>query len=255
MNHAAPRLSLDRIAEAAAVIDPLFRDSPQLECEPLSRALGAGLVLKVETLNPIRSFKGRGAHYYVRRLADRTPLVVPSAGNFGQGLAHAARVRGIPITVFAAETANPLKVARMRAMAATVVLAGDDFDAAKALAKDEADRQGLRFIEDSRDPEPTEGAGTMALEWLSFPERLDALFIPLGNGAMLAGMATVIKARLPQTAVIAVAATGAPAMVESLQSGQRVIHERIETIADGIGVRIPVPEALTDLAGLVDEFV
>ncbi|MDQ3225405.1 MAG: pyridoxal-phosphate dependent enzyme, partial [Chloroflexota bacterium] len=169
--------------------------------------------------------------------------------------AYACRNRGVPLTVYAAETANPLKIARMRAMAARVILAGQDFDAAKGLAREHAAREGIRFVEDSRDPEPTEGAGTMALEWLDFAERLDAMLIPLGNGAMLAGMATVLEAKLPETTVIAVGAEGAPAMIESLQSGRMVTHERIDTIADGIGVRLPVKEALDDLRGLVDEMI
>ena len=114
MTTPASRVSLAHIEEAAAVIDPLVRDSPQLLFDPLSRDLGARVVLKVETLNPIRSFKGRGADYFVHRLPDRAPLVAPSAGNFGQGLAYAARKRGIALTVFAAESANPLKLAHAR---------------------------------------------------------------------------------------------------------------------------------------------
>ena len=142
----------------------------------------------------------------------------------------------------------------MRALGAEVI-GGEDFDAAKGIARAEAARRGVRFVEDSRDPEPTEGAGTIGLEWLEFPERLDALLVALGNGAMLAGIATVIKGRMPGTRVIAVGATGAPAMVESLRCGRMVTHERIATIADGIGVRVPVPEAPADLAGLVDDFI
>jgi threonine dehydratase len=249
------RISIERIEAAARAIDPVFLHSPQWVCEPLADEIGVRVALKAETLNPIRSFKGRGADWLVQNLPRGSSLMCASAGNFGQAMAYACRARGVPLTVYAAVAANPLKIARMRAMGARVVLDGEDFDAAKALAKEEAARQGVRFVEDSRDPEPTEGAGTMALEWLDFPERLDALFIPLGNGAMLAGMATVARACMPETAIIAVAATGAPAMVESLRSGQRVIHERIDTIADGIGVRIPVPEALSDLEGLVDQFV
>lgn len=251
----ARRITLERIEAAGAAIDPVFLRTPQWVCEPLGDELGVRVALKAETLNPIRSFKGRGADWLVQNLPAGAALMCASAGNFGQAMAYACRARGVPLTVYAAETANPLKIARMRAMGATVVLAGDDFDAAKALGKAAAAEQGIRFVEDSRDPEPTEGAGTMGLEWLAFPERLDALFVPLGNGAMLAGVATVVKARMPGTAVVAVAASGAPAMVESLQSGTLVTHERIETIADGIGIRVPVPEALADLEGLVDEFV
>ena len=249
------RITLPRIEAAAASIDPVFRNTPQWVCEPLADELGVRVVLKAEVLNPIRSFKGRGADWLVQNLPAGAAIMCASAGNFGQAMAYAGRAHRVPVTVYAAETANPLKIERMRALGATVVLAGDDFDATKAIGRAEAARRGVRFIEDSRDPEPTEGAGTMALELATFPERLDALFVPLGNGALLAGLATVARALMPQTRVVAVAASGAPAMVESLRSGTLVTHERVDTIADGIGVRIPVPEALQNLAGLVDECV
>jgi threonine dehydratase len=251
----ARRITLERIEAAARVIDPVFLNTPQWVCEPLGEELGARVVLKAETLNPIRSFKGRGADWLVHNLPVGVALMCASAGNFGQAMAYACRARHVPLTVYAAEQANPLKISRMRAMGARVVLAGEDFDAAKALARETAAREGARFVEDSRDPEPTEGAGTIALELLAFPERLDALLVPLGNGALLAGIATVIRALHPETKVVAVGASGAPAMVESLRSGRMVSYDRIDTIADGIGVRVPVPEALDDLQGLVDDLI
>jgi threonine dehydratase len=251
----APRITLDRIEAAARAIDPVFLHTPQWVCEPLGEELGARVALKAETLNPIRSFKGRGADWLVRNLPPGAALMCASAGNFGQAMAYTCRARGVPLTVYAAEQANPLKIARMRAMGTRVVLAGEDFDAAKALARQQAAREGARFVEDGRDPEPSEGAGTIALEWLAFPERLDALLVPIGNGALLAGIATVLQARRPETRVVAVGATGAPAMIESLRSGRTISHDRIDTIADGIGVRVPVPEALDDLHELVDELL
>ena len=251
----ARRITLERIEAAARAIDPVFLHTPQWVSEPLAEEFGARVALKAETLNPIRSFKGRGADWLVQNLPFGVTLMCASAGNFGQAMAYACRARGVPLTVYAAEQANPLKIARMRAMGARVVLAGEDFDAAKALAREAAAQAGARFVEDSRDPEPTEGAGTIALEWLAFPERLDALLVPLGNGALLAGIATVMKARRPETRIVAVGASGAPAMVESLRSGRTISHDRIATIADGIGVRVPVPEALDDLRSLVDELV
>ncbi|MGH2352194.1 MAG: pyridoxal-phosphate dependent enzyme, partial [Chloroflexota bacterium] len=174
----ARRITLDRIEAAAQAIDPVFLQTPQWVCEPLGDELGVRIVLKAETLNPIRSFKGRGADWLVQNLPPGATLICASAGNFGQAMAYACRARGVPLTVYAAESANPLKIDRMRAMGAEVVLAGEDFDAAKTHAREHAAREGIRFVEDSRDPEPTEGAGTMALEWLDFPERLDALLIP-----------------------------------------------------------------------------
>src|SRR5918995_4564115 len=95
----------------------------------------------------------------------------------------------------------------------------------------------------------------MALEWLRFPEPLDALLVPLGNGAMFNGVAHVMKERSPGTEMVVVQAAGAPAMVESWRAGRQIVHDRIDTIADGIGVRVPVPQALDDLRGLVDELI
>ena len=117
----AHRLRLENVLRAAALIDPVFLNTPQFDCEPLSEAVGCSLTLKLETANPIRSFKGRGAGYLVAsraaagRLAGRR-LVGASAGNWGQALAYACRSLGIPLTLFAATTANPLKVARMPAL-------------------------------------------------------------------------------------------------------------------------------------------
>jgi threonine dehydratase len=250
-----PRIRLDRIEAAAPFIAPEFRDTPQFVCEPLGEALGVRIVLKVETLNPIRSFKGRGAELFVRRDAPAGPLVCASAGNFGQAMAYTCRTQGVPLIVFASVEANALKLERMRALGADVRLAGADFDEAKLEAKRHASRHGLRMVEDALEPATAEGAGTMALELLRSSEPLDAILVPLGNGAMLAGIATVVRAYRPGTRIIAVQAEGAPAMVESMRTGRVVTHDRIATIADGIGVRLPIPEALADLAGLVDDAI
>src|SRR5450759_3230701 len=118
-------ISIERIREAWDAIDPVFKDSPQYVCEPLSDRLGVTTILKVECVNPIRSFKGRGTDYLMHRIGNQPQVFVcASAGNFGQGMAYAARKRGQRLIVFAAVTANPLKVSRMRALGAEVVLAG-----------------------------------------------------------------------------------------------------------------------------------
>jgi threonine dehydratase len=251
----ARRLSLGRVEQAARVIDPVFLNSPQFVCEPLGEELGVRLAIKVETLNPIRSFKGRGTDALVSEAEDGVSLMCASAGNFGQAMAYSCRKRGLDLTVYASTNANPLKVGRMGALGARMVLHGSDFDEAKIEARRVARERGARFVEDSLDVETLEGAGTMGLEWLRFPEPLDALLVPLGNGAMFNGVAGVMKDRSPGTRMIAVGATGAPAMVESWRTGRLVAHDRIETVADGIGVRVPVPQALEDMDGLVDDAV
>lgn len=251
-----PRLSLERIARAAREIDPVFRHSPQFRVESLGERLGCDLVVKVETLNPIRSFKGRGADFFVRELPERSPrLTCASAGNFGQGLAYAARRRGIPLDIVASVHANPFKVARMRALGATVRLAGEDFDAAKAEARAWAAREGARYVEDGREPAITEGAGTIAVELAAWDAPIDTLLVPLGNGALLGGIATWWRAHRPETRVVGVCATGAPSMALSWRAHRVVETASAATIADGIAVRVPVPEAVADLQAIVDDIV
>jgi len=249
------RLSLERIEKAAQIIDPVFLRTKQFMCEPLNEELGTRLALKIETLNPIRSFKGRGADFLVSQANTDVHLVCASAGNFGQAMAYACRKRGLPITVYASTNANPLKVKQMRAFGAHVVLHGEDFDEAKLEAKRVAREQGARFVEDSLDIETLEGAGTMGLEWIEFPEPLDTLLVALGNGAMFNGVARVMKTRSTRTRMIAVQAACAPAMIESWRAGRVIVGDRLNTIADGIAVRVPIPEALEDMAGLVDDTI
>ena len=248
------RLSVERIAHAATVIDPVFLDAPQFQAEQLERLTGARVVVKVETINPIRCFKGRGAEYFTSKIADRSrELVCASAGNFGQALAYAARKRAIPCTVFAAENANPLKLQRMRELGASVRLAGRDFDAAKAAARQHATDTGAMFVEDGREVEIAEGAGTIALELLRDEAAFDAFLVPLGNGALITGIGAWTKHKAPQTRVIGVAARGAPSMERSWRTGTLVATEDVATIADGIAVREPVPEVLGDLQATVDD--
>ncbi len=247
------RISLQRIELAESVIGPEFLRTPQYECESLSAALGARLLLKVETVNPIRSFKGRGADNCLATVPRGSEIVCASAGNFGQAMAYAARRRGIRVTVFAAECANPLKLERMRLLGAAVQLVGGDFDDARAAAKAMACRRGARLVVDSLDLETVEGAGTIGLELARSPARLDILLVALGGGAMFNGIARVMKARSPGTRMIAVAAEGAPAMVDSWRAGRLIEHPRVATIADGIAARSPIPEALRDMDGLADE--
>lgn len=254
----SPRLRAAAVRDAAARIDPVFLHSPQFVSEPLSDALGARLTVKLETLNPIRSFKGRGADNLVALLAERResrPLLCASAGNWGQALAYACRKRALPLTVFAAVGANALKLERMAALGATVIRQGADFDAAKDAARAHADATGGLLLEDGREPEITEGHGTLAAELTDHLGPWDDIVAPLGNGALLNGIGLWMKHAAPGTRVVGVCAAGAPAMRDSWLAGPGapvVTTTTAETIADGIAVRVPVPEAVADMQGLVD---
>ncbi|HVC76835.1 MAG TPA: pyridoxal-phosphate dependent enzyme [Candidatus Micrarchaeaceae archaeon] len=247
-------ISIDRIREAAEVIDPVFKNTPQYVAESLGQRLGVTVVLKVECVNPIRSFKGRGTDYLMHRIGDQPHgFVCASAGNFGQGMAYAARKRGQRLTVFAAVSANPLKVGRMRSLGAEVVLTGADFDAAKAAARQHAGESGALYVEDGLLPEIAEGAGTIAYELGRLDEPLDAIFVPLGNGSLINGIGTWLKHESPATRVVGVCAEGAPSMALSWQAGKAVSTESVTTIADGIAVRVPIPQALVAMRATTDE--
>jgi threonine dehydratase len=248
------RLSVERIAQAVTVIDPVFLDSPQFRAESLEPDLGCRLVVKVETVNPIRSFKGRGTEYLTASLGGRPHLVCATAGNFGQGMAYSARKRALPLTIFTSAAANPYKIERMRALGAEVRLVGEDFDAAYLAARAFAAETGARLVEDGRDQAISEGAGTIGLELLRWPEPFDVILVPLGDGALLAGVARWVKAHQPATRMIGVCASGAPAMERSWRAG-KVQELGAETIADGIALTTPFPEALADLIDLVDDIL
>ncbi len=249
----AGRLKFEKIRAAMQVIDPTFLHTPQFVAESLSQLLGVRIFVKVEVMNPVRCFKGRGADYLVSRIKSGARLITASAGNFGQAMAYACRRRGVRLTVYASLKANPLKIERMRALGAEVVLFGHDFDEAKIEAKRAAAQLGVRMVEDSLDVETGEGAGTIGLELAAIAEPLDVVFVALGNGALGCGVGVALKALSPQTRIVAVQAAGAPAMIESWRSGKIVRYESIATIADGIGVRIPIPESIEDMKGVIDE--
>ena len=157
------------------------------------------------------------------------------------------------MTVFAALTANQLKVDRMRALGAKVILDGNDFDEAKDGAMRHATETGAFYVEDGLLGPIAEGAGTIALELLRMSEPLDAVFVPLGNGSLINGMGLWLKRASPRTKVIAVCPAGSPSMETSWRKRKPISTGPTDTIADGIAVRVPVPEALEIMRTAVDE--
>lgn len=251
------RLDIDRIQEARSSIDPVFLDTPQYECGSLADVLGCPMTLKIETLNPVRSFKGRGTETAVSRLVRckgaATPICAASAGNLGQALAYSGERRGVTVTVVAARTANSFKIERIRALGGTVRLEGDDIEDARLLAHRIAERGEAHLIEDSLDLGTCEGAGTIGMELLDGDPRIDVLLLALGGGALASGVGYVAKCIAPQVEVIAIQPAGAPAMALSWRHGSVVQTEKIDTIADGVAGRCPIPEVLDDLLVVVDD--
>jgi threonine dehydratase len=259
-----PELEPDAIRASVDDIDPVFRASPQFVHDGLSDRLGVPVIVKVETVNPIRSFKGRGTSVAIRRLAAAgsigrsRPVVCASAGNFGQGVAHAARALGIQAIVFASRRANRLKVARMRALGATVEEVGEDFDDARAGAADYAAGRDALLLVDGDDPWISTGAATMAVELTDAVERGDLpspaiAAVPVGNGALINGVGAWLRTAASGCRIVGIQAEGASAMTLSWRAGRPIDTPSVDTYADGIAARVAVPAAVALMDGRVDD--
>jgi len=263
MSYALP-ISAGSIAEASERVPRELRSSPQFVHEGLSRVAGRPVVVKVETVNPLRSFKGRGAWLAVAglvgegRLGPEREVVVASSGNFGLAVAYAARAFEVPAVVFAAEAANPRKVQRIREMGARVELTGRDFDAAREASQEHARTSGGLLLVDAEEPRITIGAGTIGVELTASVARdelpaLDTALVPVGNGALIVGLGVWLRHASPGTRVIGVQAAGAPSMTLSWRAGRPIETDAADTYAGGIATRVPVPEALELMREVVDD--
>ena len=261
-----PELAPDVVRAAHRSIHPAFTNSPQFVSGALSDRLGVPVIVKVETVNPIRSFKGRGTWVVIDALAaegvigpDR-PVVCASAGNFGQGVAFAAGPVGVRSFVFASQCANRGKLARMRALGADVREVGEDFDAAVAAARTFAEESAALFLVDGEDARISTGAATMALE-LTDGVSAGALpspavvSVPVGNGALINGIGAWMRHAAPECRVVGVQADGAPAMTLSWRAGRPIDTDEVTTYADGIAARVSIPFAVELMDGRVDDMV
>jgi threonine dehydratase len=251
------RLDLDRIHAARRVIDPMFLNTPLYRCDALGRRLGCTVSVKLETANPVRSFKARGTELVASLLTEqgRTAVVCASAGNLGQALGWSGRRRGLDVTVVASRRAPVAKLDRIRALGAELHLVDGDFEMARERAAIIAQRRGIRLVEDSLDVETCEGAATIGLELAAEESTFDAVLIALGGGAMATGVGYVMKTLAPGVEVICVQPMGAPAMTRSWHERRVITTESTDTIADGVAGRYPIPAVLDDLLTVADDAV
>ena len=241
----------ERIEAAVARIDPVFRTTPQFVDLRLSEVLGREVVVKVETLNPIGSFKARGASVLVDRLDSAGTWVCSTAGNFGQALAFHARARSTSLDVFVSPDVPAGKVARMRALGAHVEVDDHPESAARRHAASDDDRL---LVVDGRDPAMAEGAGTIGVE-LASAGPFDTVVVQVGDGALISGVACWLKSVSPQTRIVGVCASGAPSMARSFAAGRAIAADGDGTIATAKAIREPIPESVARVKALVDEIV
>jgi threonine dehydratase len=217
------------------------RETPLEPAPRLSRRLDSTVLLKREDLQPVFSFKLRGAYNKIAHLpeAERARgVITASAGNHAQGVAYSARHLGLRSVIVMPKTTPEIKVEAVRALGGEVVLAGDSYSEAQAECQALVARTGLTFIHPFDDPLVIAGQGTIGEEILRQSHgRLSAVFVPVGGGGLIAGVAGYIKALLPDVKVIGVEPYEADAMYRSLAAGRRVRLEQVGIFADGVAVR------------------
>src|SRR5262245_29429505 len=210
-----------------------------LEVAPgLSRRLGNRLLLKREDLQPVFSFKLRGAYNKMAGLpaaALRRGVIASSAGNHAQGVALAAQKLGCRAVIVMPVTTPRIKVDAVRARGAEVVLVGDSYDEAHAAARRLERRRSLTFVHPYDDPDVIAGQGTIGMEILrQAPGPLDAVFVAVGGGGLIAGVAAYVKRLRPEVRIIGVEPTDADAMGRSLRAGRRITLSHVGLFADAV---------------------
>jgi threonine dehydratase len=216
-------------------------ESPLDAMPRLSQRLGANVLLKREDLQPVFSFKLRGAYNKIVGLSPEQRakgIICASAGNHAQGVALAAQKLGIEAVIVMPRTTPSIKVDAVRRRGGTVVLAGDTFDEALAHANQIQSERGLTFVPPYDDPDVIAGQGTIGMEILrQHPDPIEAIFVPIGGGGLAAGIATFVKYLRPEVKVIGVEPEDAACMDAALKAGSRVILNQVGLFADGVAVR------------------
>ncbi|NER59199.1 threonine ammonia-lyase, biosynthetic [Pseudomonas sp. MAFF212428] len=237
----APHLLSDYVRRIlAAPVYDLAIETPLQPARALSAELGNTVLLKREDLQPTFSFKIRGAYTRLSRLTTaqrERGVITASAGNHAQGVALAARELGMQATIVMPTTTPALKIEGVRSRGGQVVLHGDSFPRALAHALQLAQSEGATFVPPYDDPDVIAGQGTVAMEILrQQPGALDAIFVPVGGGGLIAGIAAYVKYLRPQVKVIGVEPYDSNCLQAALAAGERVVLPQVGTFADGVAV-------------------
>jgi threonine dehydratase len=215
-------------------------------------------MLKLESELPTGSFKVRGALYALAaqmRAAPVGSVVTSSTGNHGAAVAHAARTFGVPATIFLPENPNPAKRARIAALGAEIVEAGRDISSAATAARAHADASGAYYLDDITNPHVPAATACIAAEILEQAPDVRTIIVPMGDTALIRGIAAAAKAAQPARRVVGVQAERAPAYTLSWRAHDVISTDTCDTIADGLATRIPQIDNVRAITRLVDDIV
>ncbi len=248
---------LERILRAR--VYDVARETPLDFVPRLSARLNTNIWLKREDMQSVFSFKLRGAYNKVYNLSDKQKLqgvIAASAGNHAQGVALAGKRLGVPALIIMPTTTPPIKVQTVRNLGASIILHGDSYDEAYEHARTLEKKKGLVFVHPFDDPDVIAGQGTVAMEVLrQHEDPIEAVFVPVGGGGLIGGMAAYIKRVRPEIRVIGVEPEDTPTLQSALKAGRRVTLKQIGLFADGVAVRQIGKETFKLARQYVDEVV
>jgi threonine dehydratase len=251
--------SISTIREAQKFLVKYFAPTRLIVAPFLSQKVGKSVYLKLETELPNRSFKVRGAVWALGQRLNRGPIrevAACSMGNHGAAVAYAAKEFGIKARIFLPANCNPVKRGRIVALGAAIT-ESEDSDPASAfmLVAEYAKQPGVFFLNDATDEDLPAGPATIGCEILEQLPETSAIVVPMGDTALIRGIAAAAKQIAPQVKIIGVQAEGAPSYYLSWKEGKVVGTETCETIADGLATRTPEAANVRDVKSLVDEVV
>jgi threonine dehydratase len=252
-----PQTYIERILRAR--VYDVARETPLERARMLSSRLANEVYLKREDLQPVFSFKLRGAYNKIINLPEAVRgkgVIAASAGNHAQGVALAARQLRIQAMIVMPQTTPLIKVQAVKNLGARILLQGDSYDDAYAHSQQLAEEQGLTYIHPFDDPDVIAGQGTIGMEIIrQHPQPPAAIFIPVGGGGLIAGIGAYVKYVYPQVKIIGVEPDDAPTLHRALQEKRRVNLKQVGIFADGVAVRQIGKETFRVASGLVDEVI
>ena len=252
-----PRRYIEEILRAR--VYDVARETPLEPARRLSDRLGCNILLKREDAQQVFSFKLRGAYnkiYSLDEAARAKGVIAASAGNHAQGVALAGRELGVATTIVMPTTTPGIKVDTVRRLGGKAVLHGDSYDEANAYALKLAEEKGLSFIHPFDDPKVIAGQGTIGMEILrQHADPIEAIFVPVGGGGLIAGIAAYVKYVRPEIRIIGVEPEDAPTLHAAMRAGRRVSLKQVGLFADGVAVHQIGKETFRVARKLVDEVV
>ena len=251
-------MTIEHFKEARNVLRGVLNETRLIHSPFLSQSCGNQVYLKPENMQVTGAYKIRGAYYKISTMSEEEKsrgLVTASAGNHAQGVAYAARAAGVPATIVMPTTTPLMKVNNTKDYGAQVILHGDVFDEAAALAAKMSEEQGLTYVHPFNDLEVATGQGTIAYEIFQDLPDVDVILVPIGGGGLAAGVSTLAKLLNPNVQVIGVEPVGAASMKASLDAGHVVTLPAATTIADGVAVKTPGDKVFPYIQKNLDEII